>query len=152
MFKSIFRSTTVIKSSTKPKGQLFIQPTFLAKRTMFSSTNNEDFKSSKLFDVSHVTAVVTGGGKYHGGRGKRKADLCRFWYWSDDYTSTVSWLSGRSAATLTDTRVQCCKRCQGLHYRKEGRSPRKSCREILYRTWRNHPVYTPQHTALPYRC
>lgn len=33
--------------------------TFNLVRTMAS---NEDLKSSKLFDVSHVTAVVTGGG------------------------------------------------------------------------------------------
>ena len=34
----------------------------VVKRRYISMASNEDLKAAKLFDVSHVTAVVTGGG------------------------------------------------------------------------------------------
>jgi short chain dehydrogenase len=38
-------------------------PTFLSARVIsIQARSNEDLKASKLFDVSHITAVVTGGG------------------------------------------------------------------------------------------
>jgi threonine dehydrogenase-like Zn-dependent dehydrogenase len=38
-------------------------PSFLSSRTMsVQAQSTEDLRASKLFDVSHITAVVTGGG------------------------------------------------------------------------------------------
>lgn len=57
MLRLCFRSAPTIRHSFLPR------TAFSVVRTMSSgSKNNDDFKSSKLFDVSHITAVVTGGG------------------------------------------------------------------------------------------
>jgi NADPH:quinone reductase-like Zn-dependent oxidoreductase len=52
-FSSSYFPSTVFKSA----------PAFLSTRAMsVQARSNEDLKACKLFDVSHITAVVTGGG------------------------------------------------------------------------------------------
>jgi threonine dehydrogenase-like Zn-dependent dehydrogenase len=46
-----------------PSAALKCTPSFLSPRTMsVHAHSDEDLRASKLFDVSHITAVVTGGG------------------------------------------------------------------------------------------
>ena len=53
-FSPVFRQS--LPQLTRPTN------TIIQKRMVSSQRTNEDLKVGKLFDVSHVTAVVTGGG------------------------------------------------------------------------------------------
>jgi NADPH:quinone reductase-like Zn-dependent oxidoreductase len=56
MLRLFLRATPAIRSCFRPTA------TYTFARTMSGKANTDDLKGSKLFDVSHVTAVVTGGG------------------------------------------------------------------------------------------
>ncbi len=61
LYRLLFRSAVV--RSRFPSTVLRSSFTWVTARTMATQTRtNDDLKASKLFDVSHITAVVTGGG------------------------------------------------------------------------------------------
>lgn len=51
------------RSAPTVRNSFITRSSYTFARTMATGkANNEDLKGSKLFDVSHVTAIVTGGG------------------------------------------------------------------------------------------
>lgn len=52
------------RSAPSIRNSFVTRSSYTLARTMATGkANNEDLKGSKLFDVSHVTAIVTGGGR-----------------------------------------------------------------------------------------
>ncbi|KAF2008040.1 NAD(P)-binding protein [Amniculicola lignicola CBS 123094] len=56
------RQTPLGWSQSTVRSAFVPQTSYTFARTMAGKASNEDLKGSKLFDVSHVTAIVTGGG------------------------------------------------------------------------------------------
>lgn len=63
LFSRNLPATTKSITSTLRTNQFITKSTYQIVRNMGNGkASNEDLKGSKLFDVSHVTALVTGGG------------------------------------------------------------------------------------------
>jgi threonine dehydrogenase-like Zn-dependent dehydrogenase len=60
LYRCLFRPAFV--KSTFPPTLLSSSSAFLVRTMSIQARSNEDIKASKLFEVSHITAVVTGGG------------------------------------------------------------------------------------------